>query len=59
MKLKDILSKHREWCALVDYVITLQRNAEDCKDAALLTVAEQMLRLIVALANKEVDLREL
>jgi len=59
MKLKDILSRHQEWCALVDYVITLQRNAEDCKDAGLLTVAEQMLRLIVALANKEVNLREL
>ena len=59
MKLKDILSKHREWCSLVDCAIMLKRNAEECKDAALLTVVERMLRLIIALANKEVDIREL
>jgi len=59
MKLKDILSKYQEWHFLTNSVLTLWRNAKNCKDAALLTIAEQMLCLIVALAGKEVDLREL
>jgi len=55
MKVKDILSKIEAWRELVDLIFMLHSNAIECKDAALRTIAYQMMVYIRQIAAYELE----
>jgi len=55
MKARDILKKIDAWRKLVNLIIILDANAQECGDAALRTVTHQLMSHISIISAYEIE----